>query len=78
MSDEVRTNGLEPTNNHHYRQFHILDEVTNDSDSHNSDLSDSDIPDDEIEQLLEDALKSKKKRNADEAGLGKRWQLLLC
>lgn len=74
MSEENGRNGLESTNdaNDDYQhQFHILDEVTNDSDGNNSIYSDSDIPDDEIDKLLEDALKNKNKRNAEEAGLGK-------
>lgn len=54
------------------RQFHILDEIANDSESNHSQSSDSDIPDEEIDKLLEDALcsKNRKKRSADEAGLG--------
>lgn len=68
MSDGIQINGTE-TNN--YRQFHVLDEITNDSDSNNSQSSDSDIPDEEIDKLLEDALKNKKKRSAGEAGLGR-------
>lgn len=70
--NEIRNGlGANSTNND-YRQFHILDEVTNESDSNNnSELSDdSDIPDDEIDQLLEDALKNTKKRTAEQAGLG--------
>lgn len=60
---EVRQNGSD------LRQFHVLDEVANDSDTNGSQSSDSDIPDEEIDKLLEDALK-KKKRNAEDAGLG--------
>lgn len=65
--------------NNDYRQFHILDEVTNEGDSNNnSELSDdSDIPDDEIDRLLEDAFKNNKKRNAEQAGLGNCWVVLL-
>lgn len=51
------------------RQFHVLDEITNASDSNDSASCDSDIPDDEVEKMLEEAL-IKKKRNAEEAGLG--------
>lgn len=60
-----------------YRQFHVLDEVTNDSDSNNSQSSDSDIPDEEIDKLLEDALCNKKKRSAADAGLGE-WCCQHC
>lgn len=66
-------NGLCGTsNNNHHRQFHVLDEVTQDSDSNQSQFCDSDVPDEEIDKLLEDALiNTRKKRNADEADLGK-------
>ncbi|EFA05197.1 microprocessor complex subunit DGCR8 [Tribolium castaneum] len=49
------------------RKFHILDE-TEDSDSEKSFSCDSDIPDEEIDKMLEDALKNNK-RKASEAGL---------
>lgn len=52
-----------------YRQFHVLDEVGNESDSRDSSLSDSDVPDEEVERMLEEALVNKK-RNAEQAGLG--------
>lgn len=56
-------------------KFHILDE-TDDSDSEKSFSCDSDIPDDEIDRMLEDALE-KRKRKADDAGLGIENCLLL-
>lgn len=52
-------------------KFHILDE-TEDSDTEKSFSCDSDIPDDEIDKMLEDALE-KRKRKADNAGLGKEF-----
>lgn len=51
------------------RQFHVLDEIGNESESNGSESYDSDVPDDEVERMLEEAL-SKKKRNAAVAGLG--------
>lgn len=57
------------------RQFHVLDEIGNESESNGSESYDSDIPDDEVDRMLEEAL-IKKKRNADEAGLGTATLLL--
>ena len=51
------------------RQFHVLDEINNDSDSRMSGSCESDDSDDVIERLLDEALE-RKKRTAKEAGLG--------
>lgn len=53
-----------------YRQFHVLDEIENESDSKDSDASDSDVPDEEVERMLEEALVNRK-RTAEQAGIGK-------
>lgn len=52
-----------------YRQFHVLDEVENESDSKDSYGTDSDVPDEEVERMLEEALINRK-RSADQAELG--------
>lgn len=51
-----------------YRQFHVLDEVENESDSKDSDGTDSDVPDEEVERMLEEALVNRK-RTAEQADL---------
>lgn len=54
--------------NEDIRKFHVLDELNeDDQSSHYS--SDSDVPDDEVERMLEEAFQ-RKKRKADDAGLG--------
>lgn len=83
MSEESERNGIKlktPNTSDDYQQhqFHVLDEVTNDSDDNASVLSDSDIPDDEIDKLLEDAFKNDKKRSAGEAGLGNLLLITHC
>lgn len=52
-----------------YRQFHVLDEIENDSDSKDSEGTDSDVPDEEVERMLEEALVNRK-RTSDQAELG--------
>ena len=52
------------------RQFHVLDEIENDSDSNDTEFTDdTDVPDEEVEKMLEEALAGKK-RSASDANLG--------
>ncbi|XP_022901035.2 microprocessor complex subunit DGCR8 [Onthophagus taurus] len=56
VNDEFNDDNVE------VRKFHVLDEIENESDDRESEDTDTDVPEEEIEQMLDEALRGKKRK----------------